>query len=142
MRMVPGTHAGDIRPHTDTFGADNILTRGQTIEDVDEASAVDLVLAPGQLSFHHPRVVHGSRPNRSDDRRIGFTIQSYLKPCSRQTLVDTRAQLARGADTHGHFALAPRPAEDMAADAVVLRDRINDQWAEVLYHSAERRRDF
>jgi len=142
MRMVPGSHTDAIQPHTDTFGADNILTRGQTIENVDETSAVDVVLAPGQLSFHHPQIIHGSRPNRSDHRRIGFTIQSYLDPRARQTLGDTYVQLARGTDSQGHFSVAPRPARDMAPEAVALRDQVNQQWADILYHGAEKQRDY
>ena len=65
MRMVPGTHAAPLVDHVDTFGEDNLLTRGQTVPDVDEAATVPVPLKPGQLSLHHPRVVHGSGPNRS-----------------------------------------------------------------------------
>lgn len=142
MRMVPGTHTDEIRAHTDTFGEENILTRGQTIEDVDEDLAVDLPLEPGQLSFHHPRIIHGSRPNRGSDRRIGFAVQSYLQPVSRQTVCRTHAQLARGTDTHGHFDPAPRPAGDMSADDVSLWNRVGEQWTEILYHGADQRRDY
>ena len=78
MRMVPGTHAASLVDHVDTFGEDNMLTRGQTVPDVDEAATVPVPLKPGQLSLHHPRVVHGSGPNRSGKRRVGFAIQSYI----------------------------------------------------------------
>ena len=142
MRMVPGTHTDEIRAHTDTFGEQNLLTRGQTIADVDETQAVDLVLKPGQLSFHHPKVVHASRPNRGSDRRIGFVIQSYLQPVSRQTICDTYAQLARGVDTHKNFDLAARPSGNMHNEDVALRDRVNEQWSEILYHGSEQRRDY
>jgi ectoine hydroxylase-related dioxygenase (phytanoyl-CoA dioxygenase family) len=35
-------------------------------------------LKAGQVSLHHPRIVHGSGVNKSNDRRIGFVIQSYI----------------------------------------------------------------
>ena len=142
MRMIPGSHRDDLRDHNDTFGAENLLTRGQAIEDVEESAAVDLVLRPGQASFHHPRVIHGSQPNRSGDRRIGFAIQSYLPPHVRQTRGSTWCQRARGRDPFGHFEMAPRPTRDMAPDDVALRDRVNAVWAEILYQGAEKRRDY
>ena len=80
MQMLPGTHIEGIRPHRDTFEEDNILTRGQTIDALDTSTALSVELAPGQISLHHPRVIHGSQPNRSDYRRVGFTIQTYLPP--------------------------------------------------------------
>ena len=34
---------------------------------------IDLVLEPGESSFHHGWVAHGSQPNPSDRRRCGIT---------------------------------------------------------------------
>ncbi len=66
----------DQIPHRDTFAQDNLLTRGQEIMvEVDESGAVPLVLRPGEMSLHHVRLVHGSPPNPSGDRRIGFAIR-------------------------------------------------------------------
>lgn len=141
MRMLPGTH-DEIRTHEDTYGEQNILTRGQAIEGVDETAAVDLVLRPGQLSFHHPNVIHGSRPNRGGDRRIGFVIQSYIQPHCRQTLGPTYAQLARGEDAYGHFERAPRPSGDMVESDVARWTHAGELWSDILYHGAERRRDY
>ena len=86
MRMVPGTHAAPLVDHVDTFGEDNMLTRGQTVPDVDEDATVPVPLKPGQLSLHHPRVVHGSGPNWSGKRRVGFAIQSYITPAVEQVI--------------------------------------------------------
>lgn len=142
MRMVPGSHKDTIRQHQDTFGETNILTRGQSIADVDEADAVDLVLEPGQLSFHHMRVIHSSQPNLSDDRRIGFVIQSYLQPHVLQTRGTSFVQVARGTDAPGNFPYAQRPGGDMHEDDVAMRDRVNALWSDILYHGAEKRRDY
>ena len=80
MRVVPGTHKREVVPHQDTFGAQNMLSRGQEIAvEVDEDHAVDLVLQPGQMSLHHVKIFHGSRQNRAKDRRLGFAIR-YLPP--------------------------------------------------------------
>lgn len=142
MSMIPGTHKNGVLEHVDTFSETNILTRGQSIEGVDEESAVDLVLKPGQFSLHSMRTVHGSRPNLGDDRRIGFTIQCYMTPEMHQTIAPTMAQLVRGSDPNRHFEHAPRPDADMAPQAVAARERNNAQWAEILYAGAERRRNY
>ena len=141
MQMIPGTHT-EIKEHNDTFGEENILTRGQEIAGIEEEKAVSLVLRPGQASIHNARVVHSSQPNKSDDRRIGFAIQPYMPPSVVQTLVPTYAQLVRGEDAHGNFTLIGRPSTDMDPADVEKRDKVNDTWADILYHGAEKRRDY
>ena len=141
MRMIPGSH-GEIRDHSDTFGEENILTRGQEVQDVDENKAVSTPLRPGQASFHSARVIHSSQPNQSDDRRIGFVIQPYMPPSVVQTITPTYAQLVRGKDPHGNFMRVGRPTKDMDPGDVEMRDKVNETWADILYHGAKQRRDF
>ena len=140
--LIPGSHKFGVKEHLDTFGESNILTRGQTITDVDESAAINLILKPGEFSLHHMRTVHGSRPNLSQDRRIGFTIQCYMTPEVRQVISPTMAQLVRGTDAGMHFEYAPRPETDMSDAAIAVRDRNNAQWAEILYAGAGRSRDY
>jgi hypothetical protein len=73
--MLQGSH-GAIHCHDDTYGEHNILTRGQEVADVDGRLAVTTPLRPRQMSLHNATVIHSSRPNRSNDRHIGFVIQS------------------------------------------------------------------
>ena len=47
MTMIAGSHKTKIQNHEDTFAENNILTRGQVIQDVDESKAVYLILQPG-----------------------------------------------------------------------------------------------
>ena len=84
MDFVAGSHKNPIMPHTDTFSENNLLSRGQEIAvDVAEADKTHIELQPGQMSLHHGLTFHGSGPNTSDDRRIGFAIR-YLNPNARQ----------------------------------------------------------
>ena len=142
MQMIPGSHKDDFRDHNDTFGEENILTRGQEVEGVNELEAVSTPLRPGQVSFHHQKVIHASKPNLSNDRRIGFAIQSYFSPNVRQTKGTTYVQLARGEDHFGNFERHPRPKADMVAEDVKMRDHMNGLWADILYNGAEKRRNF
>lgn len=141
MRMIPGTHRSEILPHHDTFDENNLLTRGQTIQDVDDSTAVDLVLQPGEMSLHHPRTIHASSPNRGSERRVGFTIQSYLPPHVQQERIKGYWQTARGRDTHGHMEEAPRPSGLLTAEDVSFRTHINALRTELLYEGAEQRRN-
>ncbi len=134
MRVIPGSHLADQLPHRDTFAADNLLTRGQEIAvAVDESKAVDIVLAPGELSLHHVRLVHGSEPNRSDAPRIGFAIR-YLPTDVRQVSGNPdSATLVRGKDDYGHFLPEPPPRADFHPDAVDFHARIMEANRKILY---------
>jgi non-heme Fe2+,alpha-ketoglutarate-dependent halogenase len=142
MRMVPGSHKEGIRSHVDTYGESNILTRGQDIQNVDESEIVDLELVPGQMSFHHMAVIHGSQPNLSDKRRIGFVIQCYMKPEVSQKVKPVYAQHVRGEDSHSNFLATPRASGNMIAEDVARRDHCNEIWSDILYDGAEKRRDY
>jgi ectoine hydroxylase-related dioxygenase (phytanoyl-CoA dioxygenase family) len=133
MRMVPGTHTGQV-PHRDTFAPDNLLSRGQEIAvEVDEARAVDVVLRPGEMSLHHVRMFHGSLPNRSSDRRIGYAIR-YIPTHVRQ-LAGARdsATLVRGVDRYGHFDPEEPPAADLDPAARARHAAIMQRQGELLY---------
>lgn len=119
MRVIPRTHLQEQLAHRDTFAAGNLLSRGQEIAvDVNEDEAISLALAPGEMSLHHVRLVHGSEPNPSDRRRIGFAIR-YLPTRVRQVAGTTdSATLVRGHDRFGHFRLETPPRADLDATAL------------------------
>jgi non-haem Fe2+, alpha-ketoglutarate-dependent halogenase len=124
MRAIPQSHHKGPFVHQETYAKDNLLSRGQTIEDVDESTAVDVELEPGEVSFHSETVVHGSNSNRSDDRRIGFSIH-YIAPHVRQTRIDgATAAVVRGLDTQGHWTpeLTARQDFDPACFAALERE--------------------
>jgi hypothetical protein len=111
MRFVPGSHAKKVVPHVDSFAQDNLLTRGQEIAvQVDEASAVNVVLRAGQASFHHGHMFHASGPNATNARRIGAALR-YIAPSMKQISGDKLlVSHASGKDEYGHFNVAPPPA--------------------------------
>jgi hypothetical protein len=118
MRVIPGTHLVDM-PHIDTFAKHNLLSRGQEVAvDLSGRKWVELSLKAGEMSLHHVGIVHGSEPNRSDRRRIGFAIR-YIAPHVRQTLMASDgAGLVRGVDRYGNFEHEPPPRADMAPEAL------------------------
>lgn len=137
MQVIPGTHTTDQIPHRDTFDKNNMLTRGQEVAvEVDPARAVTIALQPGEMSLHHVRLVHGSPPNISHERRIGFAIR-YIPASVRQLNGEDSATLVRGIDRHHHFALEARPACDLDPELVALHKRITERNAQILYRGTE-----
>lgn len=141
MRVVPGTHTLQQLPHRDTFAQDNLLSRGQEIAvTVEESRAVDIVLDAGQMSLHHVMLVHGSEPNHSARRRIGFAIR-YLPTYVKQlTGVRDSATLVRGTDEYGHFALEPAPRSDFDHDALAFHAETLAANDQILYNGATTQR--
>ena len=133
MRVIPGSHKREQIPHRDTFAKHNLLTRGQEVAvEVDERQAVTLELEPGEMSLHHVRLVHGSPPNLSGDRRIGFAIR-YVPTHVRQLEGEDSASLVRGEDRHGNFAHEPVPPADLDPAMLELHRRIAERNARILY---------
>jgi non-haem Fe2+, alpha-ketoglutarate-dependent halogenase len=137
MRVIPGTHKLDQIRHKDTFGANNLLTRGQEVAvEVDERQAVSLELQPGQMSLHHVRLIHGSPPNATAERRIGFAIR-YIPTRVRQLQGDDSATLVRGVDDFRTFAHEPRPLRDLDPELVSLHKQITARNAQILYSGTQ-----
>jgi non-haem Fe2+, alpha-ketoglutarate-dependent halogenase len=134
MRVVPGTHRFDIVPHRDTFGANNMLSRGQEVAvAVDESAAVDIVLKPGEMSFHHARIVHGSRANHSSRPRIGFAIR-YISPSVRQsTGAEDSVMVVRGKDTQKNFRYDPAPKADFDMEALAPYEEVCERSRRFLF---------
>ena len=138
MQVIPGSHKIDQLPHLDTFHKDNLLSRGQEIAvEVDKAKAVGLAMEAGEMSLHHIKVVHGSEPNRSNDRRIGFAIR-YIPTYVRQTKLRDSATLVRGVDTFGEFEHEPRPHADLDAAALAAHADAVGRQIKALYQGTEK----
>lgn len=117
MSYAAGGHRGRIE-HVEHPDPDNILSRGQELAvAVRPEDVSDVVLRPGQVSFHHALTPHASGPNRTDAPRIGFAIR-YASAGVRQLGGPAiSARLARGRDRHGHFALEEGPDQPLSPSA-------------------------
>ncbi|MEO3415429.1 phytanoyl-CoA dioxygenase family protein [Roseovarius sp. CAU 1744] len=137
MDFVKGSHTNPILPHNDTFSDNNLLSRGQEIAvDVAEEDKTHITLQPGQMSLHHGLTIHGSGPNRSDDRRIGFAIR-YLNPDARQQVADRDfAMMARGVDTSGNFIHYMPPTDNFSPASLELYGKIRAEQAKALAQGA------
>jgi len=114
MEVIPGSHKLGQLNHAERGDAKhNLLSRGQTIAvPFDNSRTEFMPVRAGQFSLHHTHLLHNSRPNLTDDRRIGLGI-SYIPTqvrCASKTRLT--AMLVRGIDLHGNFDDEPRPRVD------------------------------
>ncbi len=116
VRVIPGSHLLGKLSHTETYGEKNLLNHGERVDiPVDESTALNLVLAPGEMSIHHVNTLHGSNPNSSQRRRVGFSI-SYVTPQVRNS--DMPVMPARGNSTDHNFPIWDPPVEMDLQDAL------------------------
>ena len=137
MRMWPKSHI-ELKDHNQKFNKGNLLTRGQTVEGVPENKIKPVELKAGQMSLHHPRVVHGSGINKSNDRRIGFVVQSYIGTDVRQVLGKNSVQIARGKDEYHYHEVINRANSLMSKEGKSLRIRENKYLQEIFYNGSEK----
>ncbi len=112
MRVLPGSHKWPDQVHVETYDGQNLLARGQSIENLDDSSAVSMPLRAGQFSMHHERLLHSSPPNLSNDRRLGMSF-TFLPTRVRCVIGRRTARLVRGTDRYGHWDHDPEPRFDL-----------------------------
>jgi hypothetical protein len=137
MRVMPGTHRGELLPHEDLYHDDNMLTRGQEISaGIDENLAVSMPLEVGEISLHNVRIAHSSQANHSSDRRIGLSFH-YMPTSARQLKSEWDcAALVRGKDRFGHFEHTPIPRRDFDPVAVAYHEKATTAMRELLFQGA------
>ena len=124
MRVIFGSHKRGQLDHQELRQQNNLLRRGEQIAvEVDESEAVDLELCPGEMSLHHCNIIHGSNPNRSDEKRIGFIVRFVTNRIDRKDRKDRPLVKVRGSADCGHLELTGEPDDTDQAKAFA-------QWTE------------
>ncbi|HEV7682494.1 MAG TPA: phytanoyl-CoA dioxygenase family protein [Pyrinomonadaceae bacterium] len=117
LRVIPKSHRFGLREHqarpdVDTFidkttASETSRSRAREDELSGKITGVphdadlpfDLVMTPGQMSIHHPVILHGSNSNLSAEARIGLSA-SYSAP---ELYHGKTAVWARGAGSREHY---------------------------------------
>jgi ectoine hydroxylase-related dioxygenase (phytanoyl-CoA dioxygenase family) len=142
MRMWPGSHKDNLKDHDQMFNQGNLLTRGQTVNNVPIDETKPLILKAGQMSLHHPTVVHGSDLNKSNDRRIGFVIQSYIGTNVKQMLGKNSVQLARGVDEFNFHKTIHRPKSLLDKNDLKIKKQENDNLQKIFYAGSQQQGEY
>ena len=138
MRMLPGSHKENLKIHEQKFDENNLLTRGQTITNVSLDETDPIILKAGQVSLHHPLIVHGSGLNQSNDRRIGFVIQSYIGTNVNQVIGKMFVQKARGEDKYKFHEYSKIPIELMGKSEIASQNKANEELAKIFYSGSKK----
>jgi hypothetical protein len=81
------------------------------IADCGEAQeAVEVRLREGEMSLHDADILHGSAPNLSDKKRVGFVVR-FITPQTRPRAGRPPVILARGSPGHQGYGVVDPPAE-------------------------------
>ena len=142
MRMWSGSHKEDLKDHDQMFNEGNLLTRGQTVNNVPIENTTPLILKAGQMSLHHPTVVHGSDLNKSNDRRMGFVIQSYIGTNVKQVLGKNSVQLARGIDKFNYHKTIDRPKSLMDRNDLKIKKQENNDLQKIFYAGSHQKGEY
>jgi non-haem Fe2+, alpha-ketoglutarate-dependent halogenase len=117
MWVIPRTHHRRL-PHRSVKHRENMLASGLSLaQNPDESGAVAVVLKAGEMSLHHLNLVHGSKRNRTEQRRIGFAVR-YVSPEVSQRLQHHSVLLARGRDDFHNYELLSEPPTDNIEEGV------------------------
>ncbi|MEN6498305.1 MAG: phytanoyl-CoA dioxygenase family protein [Thermoguttaceae bacterium] len=136
MRAVPGPqrhHVSILSP-----GDGPQQKRRTTAVEVDEDKAIDVVLHAGEMSLHDIDIIHGSGPNHSDEKRIGFVVR-YITPAARPLSGRPPVILGRGHDTGEHFQHASPPTETDAGEAIRRMRASAAEHLEAMLHNLQQR---
>ena len=153
LRVIPRSHRIGILGHYSRRDQDNLASSSTKMqkpppvhEDEHELAWVklarvpegldppfDVVMRPGEMSFHHPVLLHGSNPNVSSEPRIGLSA-TYTTPELHRN--KAAVALARGSlRPHDAFDLDQMPPSRSLEDAAAAYLASGRQ---VLYATGER----
>lgn len=123
LRVIPRTHTMELEGMREA--EDGSVLGSEIDAQVDEEHAVDLVLEPGDVSVHHPSIVHSSNANTSDRWRRALTIR-YIPTSTRITQPGAAsAFLLRGHAVEGVNVYLDRPR---LQDGVHMPFSGDDAW--------------
>lgn len=109
MQVIPGSHRAGRIAHSDEVRENSLFGPGAEIKvEVDESQAVCVALAAGEASFHHSSIVHGSPPNRSDQKRISLIVR-FVTPRFRERQAIMPAVRVRGSADLSHMTMQKTP---------------------------------
>lgn len=114
LRVIPGSHVSGPLPHVVPAASDSLL-RYDGLAGVDETRAADVALKAGEMSLHQGDLVHGSAPNRSDEKRIGFVVR-YVTP--RYAVAVNPVVRGRGRERCDHLTLLHAPPRGTLSECI------------------------
>jgi hypothetical protein len=95
LRVVPGSHKGELRPHRPLHGGSREQSHILSVELTEKDPVVELPLRRGDMTVHDEMIIHGSGGNRSRGR----WRRTYIIAFRSQACVDFERSIGF---THSH----------------------------------------
>lgn len=133
LRMIPGSHLIPLeRPELRTDTPNMLFSAASDSlvqKMISSGRVVEIQLNPGDVSIHHPNILHCSGPNTSPNRRCGLDM-GFIRPTTRITNTGLYLDpiLLRGRAVPGINQYRPWP-EYVPAETIPFRghERWNDR---------------
>ena len=97
-----------------------------------ERRNIDVILKPGQVSFHHGRIFHASGPNSSEHDRVGLAFRYITPDVQQQTASRDYAMMMRGVDRTHHWNHLARPVRNFDPQDIDIRVQVMEDLSEAL----------
>lgn len=117
IRYSLGSHVEGQNYHNDIRSNNNLLMRGQTIDNeqtlVNSYQTAYAELAAGQITMHSPFTIHGSAANESYEPRLACGMvfaAAEVKPIA--TYAQESTLWVSGVDNYGYMLHDPKPTND------------------------------
>ena len=75
LRLIPGSHKQWLDEQHQRLEGDSSFSHGLTADQVDESSALDLEMTPGEVVFFNEAIQHGSDGNSTDMPRLAYALR-------------------------------------------------------------------
>ncbi len=118
LQVIPGSHKGEIFAHYDAQRKWTGAISQRDLASVAVDQAVSLTGAPGTLSVHHSRTIHGSAANQSRTSRPAFVITysaadaiPYTAPAYRSVNYHTLVRGTQPLYAHHENMIVPLPPD-------------------------------
>lgn len=127
LNVISGTHKDKILNHKKKMDKKNLLSQGQSIDEnlINKNNIVNLELKPGECSFHHPNIIHGSDKNDSENYRILFAIRYISSDVKQEANQYNTATLVSGQNSNKFFINEPIPIMEFGDKEINYFKNIN-----------------
>ena len=106
LHYIPGSHTWDLLPITGLAGDMQSVQTVLSDEQKRQFKPVAIELKPGEASFHHPLMVHGSFENKTDRQRRATVINVFrdgVRSASDQPMLEGVPPVPKGETMRGQF---------------------------------------
>lgn len=117
IEYVNGSHLPKPRNHKDVKSEDNLLMRGQTVDELIPSERTKTRVPAGHVLIHNPFMIHGSGANKLSTPRVAMAMIFASTKCKpRLTISPESTILVSGTDQFNYMMQDPRPTGDWETD--------------------------